>query len=428
MNVLQRQLDKNKILLFSITSILVLLQERFFYLIPISLVNVMSIFGMILIVFYLPKILSNKFEFAKMIVSLLILELYGILIAYVFYGQSVIVGIKGTHYMFLYGFYYLYCDISRKIGVRDSLSIIKSTLLFWGFISAFLVIIQWFAYPTIFLNLDYSIRNGLRIQGTQIIQYAFALCLVDLFYKLSIRNVIKVLVLGFVILFILQSRNIVLIYSIIAIILLGIKIYNTNRKAFCFACILLPIVLIICINNFGKSVLYEVIEEASSGTGTTSIRIEELNYYLNKLKENHFLGIGILGDDFSQREVIYGTNRMYYLEDIGISAFIFKTGVLGLIWTISWLFKLLKMSICHKNNGYFKYLSIFVLLKTILSMLFSVTFLFDIRDGLIYFILILVLMDVGRDLHEQEEVLEVSNTMQLYDERATRKIQETYEV
>ena len=89
------------------------------------------------------------------------------------------------------------------------------------------------------------------------------------------------------------------------------------------------------------------------------------------------------------------------MEDIGISAFIFKTGILGFIWTVCWIIKLFKQG--KVVDSKYKYLAYFVAIKTVMSLFFSVSFIFDFRDGLIYFIIVLSILDIA---HHNDETVE----------------------
>ena len=395
-------IKKENLILFLIVSLIILFQERFLYTIDQSLVYILSVGGLICFFVYLIRGKILKYDFSIFIIFYLIIEFYGIFIAKIFYGQKLMVGIYGVHYMFLYGYYFLFVDLIKNKGNVDiNVNTIKNTIYFWCFIICVLIVIQWFWYPLEFLKLNFAMRNGLRINGSHIIQYGFALACCDLLRKFTVKKFLFCIFIGLEIILIMQSRNVILVFGIIIIVLMFFKLFKDNKLLFFTLGVMSLLTLLILVNNNGLNVWNEIFEEATTKEGTTGIRIYELEFYFNSLKNNNFLGIGVLGDSFSLKSQIYGNDKYFYMEDIGISAFIFKTGIIGLIWTICWIFKLFRQGTVV--NAKYKYLAYFVAIKTVMSLFFSVSFIFDFRDGLIYFIIVLSILDIA---HHNDETVE----------------------
>lgn len=387
---------------------LTLLQERFFFQINRNLVLIISLIGLIYTIFNMKKILKTKFEFKKMIFWLIIIELYGIFISYIKYGQTMFTGIIGTHYIFIYGLYFFFVNLLLKKNINSNIEKFKKIFIFTGIVFSILLIIQSLIYPRIFLKLNYGIRNGLRIIGCNIIQFAFAVSVCDAINNFKLKKIIPIFIMGYELFFINQARNVILIFCVIILFLIYKKNSEKNKLFFITVLLCIPIIIII-LNQVGiVDFINQIIFELKNVEGTSGVRVNELRFYYEKLKESKFLGIGILGSEFPLMNKIYGNYKGYYMEDIGISAFIFKTGILGLLWTIAWILKL--FSIIKKCTGWGKTLAIFVALKTVFSIFFSISFIFDIKDGLIYFVMILAILDVECRKIEEKEIIKNENS------------------
>lgn len=391
---------RNAVLTISVI-LLILLQERFIYMTNMNLVMFISIAGLIYLLLHVNNLLSPNYIFSKFIAFFLFIQFYGIFIAKIFYGQSIVIGIVGAHYIFIYSLYFYFAKKFRNGNIDCTIKLVKNILIFAGTFIAILLIIQSFIYPFVIFNLTYGMRNGLRIQGCSIVQYSFVISICDILFEFKKKKLFSLIVMGYTLVFIEQSRNVILIFSIIIFFTVYKKLYDKNKKLFCLAILFIPLVIFIGWNYGLKEILLEVVSESQNIKGTSGMRVLELKYYFNMLKKSHFLGIGVLGDRFHLRDLIYGTNKGFYLEDIGVSAFIFKTGILGLIWTILYIFKLNKL--VKKTDGWVKYLTLFLVLKTIMSMFFSYSFIFDAKDGLIYLIIILSIIDAN--IHKKERMI-----------------------
>lgn len=396
-------LQKRNLIFCNIFILLVFLQERFIYLTDLSFVNIISICGLILLIGNIKNITENNYYFKNIIILLMLVEVYGILISYFKYGQPISVGIIGIHYIFIYGFYFIIVDYYRNRDTDEFFKIIKKLFIVFGVFFSILLIIQTLIYPHELFKLSFSMRNGLRIQGCNILQYSFAVSVCDIISDYKRGKLLPFIIMGYALIFILQARNVVLIFTPILFYLLFVKVKNYQKKWFVVLLILSPFILFV-IWKFGiDDMVAEIIYESRNIKGTGGVRVNELNYYYKLLKDSNFLGIGILGDTFNLRKIIYGTVQGFYMEDIGVSAFIFKTGIFGMLWYILYLLKLVKVS--KLTGGWIDILSTFIFLKTIFSFFFSVSFLFDFRDGLIYLVILLALIDLNRYKKNNQEEL-----------------------
>jgi hypothetical protein len=394
-------LKKSSFIFCNIFILLILLQERFIYLTDLSFVNIISICGLILLVSNIKNIIKNEYYFKNIIISLMLIELYGIVISYFKYSQPIRLGLIGTHYIFIYGFYFVIVDYFRNRDSYYFLELVKKLFTVFGVIFSILLIIQTLVYPHELFKLVFSMRNGLRIQGCNILQYSFAVVVSDIISDYERGKLFPLIIVGYVLIFILQARNVVLIFTPILIYLLFVKLKKYKKRWFVLLLLFLPLFLFVIWKLGINEMVSEVIYESKNVKGTGGVRVKELNYYYKLLKDSNYFGIGILGDTFSLRKIIYGTTQGFYMEDIGVSAFIFKTGFLGMLWYVLYLFKLGKVS--KVVGGWVDILSTFIFFKTIFSFLFSVSFLFDFRDGLIYLVILLALIDINRNKTKQEE-------------------------
>lgn len=376
-----------------------LLQERFFYQTDVSLVLVISILGLVYFLLNITEIINTKYEFKIMIFFLFIIEVYGIVISYFKYGQSLLTGFIGTHYIFIYGFYFYFSRLLAKGNMERNLENFKKIFIAIGLMYALLLIVQKIIYPISVLKLNYAIRNGLRIQGCSIIEYAFAIAICDIINDFKPKKLIAVLIMGYELLAINQARNVILVFGIIMLISFYKKVYD-KKKIYAYILLLcLPIIIFLSSKLGYFDIVNDIVGETQNVKGTSGVRVNELNYYGEKLKESHYLGIGVIANSVL-KDTVLGNEVGFYLEDIGISAFIIKTGIIGFLWTILWIFKLFRR--INKQEAWIKILGLFVALKTVCSMFFSVSFLFDFRDGLIYFVMILAILDSKKKFIEQK--------------------------
>lgn len=384
-----------------IFTLLVLLQERFFFLTGNNLVMVISICGLLIFIKKWNRLLQRNYVFNLLIIAYFIIQVYGIFLAYFRYNQPLSTGFIGTHYIFIYGFYFLFVDWFRRGNEERKLEVIKNAFIFFGVLFSILLIVQALIYPTVIFSLSYSIRNGLRVQGCQIIQFSFVVAVCDAIYSFRPQKIIPIAIMGYELFFVNQSRNVILLMSAIIIFLFYRRLKESSMKKFIIAILFIPILVLATWNMGLGDVISEIVLELQTVDGTSGMRVNELMYYLDLFKKSKYWGIGILGDQFPLRSTIYGINVGYYMEDIGVSAFVFKTGILGLLWLIFYLKKLGKM--VKYTSGWIKLLTVFIFLKTIFSMFFSVSFIFDIKEGLIYLVILLAMIDanVNQNLEER---------------------------
>lgn len=399
-----KKINLKYILIFFFLSIL---QERVFYQTDVSLTLFISIIGLIYLIFNIKDVLNVKYEFKLMIFFLFLIDLYGVAISYFRYGQSILIGIISIHYLCIYGLYFYFTKLFKKGDIDKNIENIKKIFINMGLIYSLLLILQSILYPTIIFKLNFAIRNGLRIQGCSIIEYAFAIAICDLINNFKPNKLIAVTIMGYELLVINQARNVILVFAIIILFSVFKKLYD-KKKIYAYLSIFCIPVIIFAASKLGYfNMANDIIGEAQNTQGTSGVRINEINYYVEKLKESHYTGIGVIGSKVL-KDTILGNDVGYYLEDIGISAFILKTGIAGLLWTIFWILKLFKR--INKQNSWVKILALFVAIKTICSLFFSVSFLFDIRDGLVYFVIILAILDSNRSVYEKGDNYEHSST------------------
>ncbi|WP_218971539.1 O-antigen ligase family protein, partial [Neobacillus soli] len=337
-------IGKKKLILFSMVLLVVLLQENFIYMTKLNTSFLLSITGLLIFLFKFGDIVKKPYTFKFLIISLMIVEFYGIMIGCIYYSQSFYEGIYGTHYIFMYGWYFAFVDAMRSNVNKKYAFYVKEILVFIGTFITVLLMIQGILYSKIvFLDLTYSMRNGLRIMGSYILSQVLTFIYVDIIYKFSFQKLIIAFLMTYYVIVYNQSRGTIMIFVICIVLIIMKRIIsekNILKITTMFLVILVGVILIIQ-TGFIQKIIQNIFFEVNENTGNVGVRLDAIKYYWDILLDHWLLGIGILGDKFELKELIYGTTQYYYyMEDIGTLAFLFKTGIVGLIWIILFYKKL----------------------------------------------------------------------------------------
>ncbi len=385
---------------------IILFEENLFYLTDRNMIFVLSVSGLILFVLELCSKSHDNPSFRKEMIFLFFIEIIGIFFALLFYGQNLIIGFYGNHFIFMIGWYfYLYRLLKPNITSKYT-DFASKQIIVYGVVILSIVIVQGLLSNQIqFLKLGYSIRNGfVRISGVHIGGIAFSLALSNEIKKHRPINLLMILVFLVYSVFFNQSRFGILI-TIITLIwaylhfLSKLKNQNKKKKYILLSVFCIPALIITSIFLWNRIVTG--FTELFNGTGTGGVRVDEIAYYWELLKQKHFLGIGMLSYQFESTGIIYNTSGYLYLEDVGMFSIIFKLGIFGFAFLIVFFRKLIFI-IKKSSDSWQRNLAIILLISTGVG--FLGTQIFDSKYNLIYYCLMLVMIQPASKLKKSSAI------------------------
>ena len=346
------KVEKRKLQIFLTALLIIMLEENLFYLSSRNTIFILSIIGAGLLIYKSPHIVKNKYVWKCFLILWMVTICYGILLAKLYYGQSIIVGLYGNHYIFMSGWYFFFVDLLR--GKKENTEYLVSTLEKMGAILVLLVIIQGILGQKVqILNLGYSERSGLRIGGCNIATPTLLLTLADEIRKHKVDKVLIIIEVTTYLFFFAKSRSLMLLV-VVCMVLMYYKHLKLRKfvlkKSEILVLFSIGMVSAIGVAPYVLKILKELFFELTSISGTGGVRTQEIFYYTKLLKEHSFLGIGALAEQFPMTKYIYRTIDYLFTEDIGMLSIFFKTGFCGLILTI-FLFNKLRKLIKSSERG-----------------------------------------------------------------------------
>lgn len=277
---------------------------------------------------------------------------------------------------------------------RSNLNIIRKSIEYLSLIVSGLYILQKITYPTIQFISSLSFRNGIRFYTGAMVVVLGLLFFLDRIslnnnWRINLKNLFFFGINMYSIIYLFQSRSLILATLASVGYLVGNKLYNflkngNNKlilKAFNFLAMIIIIVFVI---NYVSSVLKAsiFINESSS-----IMRIEAYKYYWNLFCENPITGIGLIWDKSVNGLATYGYNNRLFIDDIGIIGYIAQFGFLGIMCMIMWMYIAVKNLIYIKQPRYWA-----ILLFCIIILPFNC--LMNIDSSIIYMMLILTMICV----------------------------------
>lgn len=219
----------------------------------------------------------------------------------------------------------------------------------------------------------------------------FLLLLNDFFYsgrkKSQIYYLVCLLIVGYNIIFINQSRSLLLALLIST----GVFLYrhfisiikNWRGKISWYLLIgIITILLIIWVLFYFKEVVASSLE---IGESSSIVRLAAYRYYFSLFIEHPILGIGMIRNQIQDGLAQIGVAKRYFVDDIGLIGFIAQWGVLGIIIMANWLKSII---IAIKKNG--SVLGWALLSAIIVIMPFNIFF--NVGYGIIYSIITLIVI------------------------------------
>lgn len=282
--------------------------------------------------------LTDPFE--KMIVAFFAILALQLFYTYKRYSQPLAICVKMAYY---YLVIYLYCLL--KLMSHNELNKIdfSKLLVRFSILCNFYVIISYFG------------RGVKMCPHFYLLLLSFPIAMSYILYKENFYLGLTLMITSLAVYFtVLSSTAYILIYlgSILGLILYYTweKYHQKNRLILVFV-VASSVILMLMIG-----VIQSKINELITGEVGNQIRVYAIEYYLDKLKEQPFLGIGLVDPLFSifNYDIVHGGisplggRGQYHLDDVGIIGFICNFGLSVLIvlfYLISGALKYIRESI-----------------------------------------------------------------------------------
>ncbi|GEM_PF-2507131 len=361
----------SNIIIKNIIIIIFLLESRFFYLIPmpkiiskfnnysnkfiIFLVIIITVFSIIVSTKKMYKI--KQFKFNRIMVLFIVMFISEIILSYINYHQGFKNILMSSYYFLIILFYYILMFYIKKIG---SIGFIKKVIISFSLILSIIFIIQsikynaggvYFLKTTVFDMKDLPFRNGN-------IRLTFASTLISLGIILSfsevlkgkkiiegnnLLNVVSFFFSSYYLLFVCQTRILIICEVISIIIMILFKAQNNFLKKSLI--LMLTVLAIAYISNLNTTQMFFASFNDPVNKVSNMYRLEALNYYIQIIKENMFFGMGFVRplegtDAFT---LVHGYQGYLYTTDVGIVGLVSIFGLLGASWFIGIIIKLFYM-------------------------------------------------------------------------------------
>lgn len=189
-------------------------------------------------------------------------------------------------------------------------------------------------------------------------------------------DLIRLIVLIGSIIYVAQSRAIIISLVVAAIILIITSLKGFEKKY--VACIFGVFVLLLMINYGFIGRILDSFSLEGAEAGSTDTRLQEINYYLSAFLQRPFTGLGIIKYGSHAYSIVSGPFNQYYPEDIGI---IGALGVIGVWSVLIYVAPLIVFGKCIRNSRIENLKSLhYVLFSYVIATSFSLLMVFPTCD------------------------------------------------
>ena len=272
-----------------------------------------------------------------LVLSIVIIGLVNSVYNKFMYGQSISDGLIGIYFLGMFFSYFVFIryfenDKSRIDKLNERVMIISAVV-------SVLAILQTLLYP--YINLfDFSIRNGrMRIPGTAMSFFAEIIGIAYLLMgRANTRMKVSLAILVFALFYVSQSRSGIILLFLAAVFTIAKKMINAKSKKAVVLLLGFVIGIVIFILLLSRTQIWQnifsFVDEINSGTGSGATRVNEMLYYWKQMSGKELFGLGLLRGGSALANWIFREDLHYYIEDLGLLGFIFQTGLLGLLWVV----------------------------------------------------------------------------------------------
>lgn len=381
--------------------LIILLNERLLYLIPNDGSRTMDAAIILIIVL----IFSTKFRGLQLrrdnlsipIIILLLDFIIGIIISRI-NGQQFS---SSLMYNRCFIYYILYFPLSYIMKNEKNREKIKCFCIRIGALFSILALIQYFLYPKIIIlkamTFNYRLHNLRYFSGFTCVIISMFFILDEIFQcNYRKKRILWIFIYGLEFWYIIlvtqtKSLTIAILISTGAVILLQKQYKGIYKITFIIVCLIMMYIF------FGEdisSVWYDAINDVS---GTGELRKIYWNFVADNIWKSPVFGWGVVGPNYPG--VYYNIHI-----DIGMIGFIFEFGIVGLIWSIFVLGRMLNMIYkIYKINSQKSYKYVSYVSYGIILIPFNC--LFNIREYIISFLIINIFLEYDY----KECILKVKN-------------------
>lgn len=272
-----------------------------------------------------------------LIFSILIIGLVNSVYNKFMYGQSIADGFIGIYFLGMFFSYFIFIRYFEKDKRR--IDKLNERVMVISAIVAILAILQTLLYP--YINLfDFSIRNGrMRIPGTAMSFFAEIIGIAYLLMgRANVKMKVSLAILVFALFYVSQSRSGIILLFLAAVFTIAKKLLNAKSKEavvllFVFTTGIVIFILLLSRTEIWQNI-FSFVDEIDSGAGSGATRVSEMQYYWEQMSGKELFGLGLLRGGSSLANWIFREDLYYYIEDLGLLGFIFQTGLLGLLWVV----------------------------------------------------------------------------------------------
>lgn len=332
-----------------------LMQYNFFYLLPLSKTNALSItyilitlilfwsVGGIEIFYRSPNLFFYKHFIVGLIIVVIISSLFS-LYKYPNYYLSIIKQCITWISIFIYFPMSVFLNRNIEQGIK--------ILTIFTLLSSILFIMQSFVYSvsgSLFLQNSYfsdgseNISFAIRMLGTQIKSPSYFICFLSIILSYTVflrtRDWLHFcnLLFGLVWLFFVQQTRVLILISILLILVGGIM-HSTGRLTLKTPLYLIGMIIVICISLFvfgGKNFINQIILSFSDPRmdASTRVRQEGIEYFKRVIQKNPLLGNGLfIGQDYTKPwQDARGPVGLYYYSDLGFIGNVAQFGTIIIV-------------------------------------------------------------------------------------------------
>lgn len=307
-----------------------------------QILSVLCITIMILFCRFKP-IINKKAIFRKTILYFLLLYLVVFVYSCLKYKQGIMNVFIASNFNLMLLFYFVlsffFCKNKRNFQWFNN------TILNVALIYMIINLLQYFLYKVgiVFLHFnDNNVRLGaLRINtaSNAIIFLAIIIAFANILCKKSNKKHIAVFILG-IVSFIYVSRGRMAIVGL-GITLVSMILY-ANKKNIKRLIIYITLIFIIITIGLTSTSIGKMYLKSLETEDTTSIRIREIEFYMEEFKESPILGVGFIRSmgHSEVTKIVRGPNVTYSRTDVGIVGFINEFGIMGILWYFYLLFSM----------------------------------------------------------------------------------------
>ncbi|MCY7221674.1 hypothetical protein MK546_06210 [Streptococcus cristatus] len=259
---------------------------------------------------------------------------------------------------------YTLSPLMLYLAFRPMIRSIKDTSLFFHVISMTGIICNWFSFIEMFFALRgidllhmgvfEKLRNGTPrfIIGETIIVLSFFISCSIVANKGFSRNkrichILNIFITIVNLIWIIKTRTLSL-YLLASVLMIPFLKKDAKKQIKLVISVLAIIIVSFAFSQYFIPLLNDLIDN-DYGVQT---RFSTVEYYLDHFKKHWLFGVGYISAmaPYSTASIVVGPFGRYYPSDVGVIGLMFRSGIIGLAWLVSWFYSSLKIIRDNSNN------------------------------------------------------------------------------